>query len=81
MVFGGTSVSSPSLAGIVNLAGYQYGSGSNHGYPEQTLMYTGYPNYGGSTFRDITSGNTGYAAKTGWDFATGIGSNQGLTNK
>jgi hypothetical protein len=81
MVFGGTSVSSPSLAGIVNLAGHHNGSGSGNGYPEQTLMYTGYPNYGDLTFRDITSGNTGYAAKTHWDFATGIGSNQGLNSK
>jgi hypothetical protein len=81
MVFGGTSVSSPSLAGIVNLAGHKQGSGSSQGYAEQILIYTGYPTYSDSTFRDITSGSTGYAAKTFWDFATGIGSNQGLNNK
>jgi subtilase family serine protease len=81
MVFGGTSVSSPSLAGIVNLAGHHQGSGSSQGYAEQILIYTGYPTYSDSTFRDITSGSTGYAAKTFWDFATGIGSNQGLNNK
>jgi kumamolisin len=81
MVFGGTSVSSPALSGIVNLAGHHQGSGSGVGYAEQTSMYTGYPNYSSATFRDITSGNTGYAAKAGWDFATGIGSDQGLNSK
>jgi len=81
MVFGGTSVSSPALAGIVNLAGHNLGSGSGSSYPEQVLLYTGYPNYGSITFRDITSGNTGYAAGFNWDFATGIGSNQGLNGK
>ena len=86
MVFGGTSASSPALAGIVNLAGHNLGSGSGSSYPEQVLLYTGYPNYSSSTlilppFRDITSGNNGYPAASGWDFATGIGSNQGLTGK
>ena len=88
MVFGGTSVSSPALAGIVNLAGQKLGSGSgnNNAYYEQRSLYTSYPNYSSSTlilppFRDITSGNNGYPAASGWDFATGIGSNQGLTGK
>src|SRR5439155_7880287 len=83
MVFGGTSVSSPALAGIVNLAGHNLGSGSNltDNYGEQGLLYT-YPTvYSSLYFRDITSGNNGYPAASGWDFATGIGSNQGLTGK
>jgi subtilase family serine protease len=82
MVFGGTSVSSPALAGIVNLAGHNQDTGSKaSSFAEQRSIYTGYPNYGSSTFRDITSGNNGYAAQSGWDFATGIGSDQGLTGK
>jgi kumamolisin len=84
LVFGGTSVSSPALAGIVNLAdtaGHHLSTGRLNGYQEQILLYTGYPNYSESTFRDITTGNTGFAAKTGWDFATGIGSDQGLNSK
>ena len=82
MVFGGTSVSAPALAGIVNSAHPQLlGSGSGSSYAEQVLLYTGHPNYSSSTFRDITSGNTGYAAVPGWDFATGIGSSQTLNQK
>jgi subtilase family serine protease len=86
MVFGGTSVASPALAGIVNSAAgatQKLGTGATNGYPEQTLMYGGYGSAGyyGNEFRDITSGNNGYAAKAGWDFATGIGSDQGLTGK
>jgi subtilase family serine protease len=91
MVFGGTSASSPALAGIVNTATggtTKLGTGITAGYPEQSLMYTGYASAGyytsGSTlgkFRDITSGNTFYYARSGWDFATGIGSNQGLNGK
>ena len=87
MVFGGTSVSAPALAGIVNLAGHKLGSGSStsnpDNYAEQRLLYTSPTNYSSPNpdFRDITSGNTGYAAAPGWDFATGIGSNQGLNGK
>jgi subtilase family serine protease len=75
LVFGGTSVSSPSLAGIVNLAG--------HTSPDtQTELGTIYSNLGTSNFRDITSGSAGsYSAKQGWDFVTGVGSNQGLSGK
>jgi hypothetical protein len=33
-------------------------------------------------FRDITSGTAGgFNATTGWDFVTGVGSNQGLNGK
>jgi kumamolisin len=77
LVFGGTSVSSPSLAGIVNLAGHHLGSN------ELATLYSGYD--AGSyyaNFRDITSGNAGsYSAGFHWDFVTGIGSNQGLVGK
>ena len=85
MVFGGTSVSSPALAGIINLANKKYGSGSGDSWAEQTQIYTGYgkPGYYSSfTFRDITSGSAGtFSAISGWDFATGVGSNQGLNGK
>jgi kumamolisin len=82
MVFGGTSVSAPALAGIVNLANKKLGSGGSASFPEQTLIYTGYPNYSALTFRDILSGKAGpYSAGTGWDFTTGIGSSQGLNGK
>ena len=76
MVFGGTSVSSPSLAGIVNLASHIYSS-------TDIELSTIYSNLGNaSNFRDITSGSAGtYTAKPGWDFVTGVGSNQGLVGK
>ena len=76
LVFGGTSVAAPALAGIVNHAG----SFSTSGIVELTNMYNNYLNNG--DFRDITSGTAGsFNSGVGWDFVTGIGSNQGLTGK
>jgi subtilase family serine protease len=78
LVFGGTSVASPSLAGIVNAAGKFYSNSSN----ELTVIYNGYSSTYGSNFRDITSGKAGsYSAATGWDFVTGVGSDLGLNGK
>ena len=80
LVFGGTSVASPSLAGIVNLAGSKYSSTSN----ELATIYSCYNTTGcySSNFRDITSGTAGsFTATTGWDFVTGVGSDQGLAGK
>src|SRR5262245_7184335 len=75
MVFGGTSVSAPSLAGIVNLAAH------NNGSNELAILYNGYGSdldyY--NNFRDITSGSAGsFTAASHWDFVTGVGSNLGL---
>ncbi len=57
LVFGGTSVASPSLAGMVNLAGH-FSAGSN---AELTTIYQ---NLGTTNFRDITSGSAGsFSAK------------------
>ncbi len=75
LVFGGTSVSSPSLAGIVNLAG-----GASSSDAELTTIYSNLGN--GADFRDITSGTAGkFSCTTGWDFVTGVGSDQGLSGK
>lgn len=75
LVFGGTSVAAPSLAGIVNLSNHFYTSSSNE-------LNTIYSNLGTANFRDITSGSAGsFSAKAGWDFVTGVGSNQGTTGK
>ncbi len=75
LTFGGTSVSSPALAGIVNLSGSKYNSGS-------TELSTIYSNLGTSNFRDITSGSAGtFNATSGWDFVTGVGSNLGKSGK
>jgi subtilase family serine protease len=78
MVFGGTSVASPSLAGIINLAGHFYASSID----ELSIMYSSFPSSYGTNFRDITSGTAGkYSAKTGWDYVTGIGSSLGQAGK
>jgi subtilase family serine protease len=74
LVFGGTSVASPSLAGIVNRAGHFYG------VSELSTIYANYTN--NKDFRDILSGTAGsYSAGAGYDFVTGVGSNQGLSGK
>jgi kumamolisin len=76
LVFGGTSVSAPTLAGIVNLAGHFRSSSSS----ELSLIYANRKNT--SAFRDITVGAAGsFTAHGGYDFVTGVGSNQGLTGK
>ena len=75
LVFGGTSVSSPSLAGIVNLAG-----GATSSAAELATIYANFSNP--SDFRDIVSGTAGsFSCTVGWDFVTGVGSNQGLNGK
>ncbi len=76
LVFGGTSVSSPSLAGIVNLAGHF----AANTVSELTTIYSNYTNT--SDFTDITSGTAGsFSAGTGYDFVTGVGSDQGTSGK
>lgn len=76
LVFGGTSVASPSLAGIVNLAGHFAPSSQS----ELTTIYSNESNT--SDFRDVTSGKAGsFGAKAGWDFVTGVGSDQGTIGK
>ncbi len=70
-IVGGTSVASPVLAGITNQAGHFAPATKG----ELTKVYN---EYGNATqyknlFRDITTGNNGYAAKTGWDYCTGVG--------
>jgi len=72
----GTSVASPSLAGIINSAG-QFKTSSN---AEDTLIYSnmGFSSY----FTDVTSGSCGtHSAASGWDFCTGVGVDQGLVGK
>jgi subtilase family serine protease len=80
MVFGGTSVSSPALAGIVNSAHAAHGVDSNN-HTELEVLYSNAGNYG-SEFNDVTTGSAGsFSANGQWDFVTGIGSNLGLFGK
>lgn len=76
---GGTSLSAPLLAGIVNLADNFYTS------TEEELT-TAYSHVGvASDFNDITYGICGLyegdIAAAGWDLCSGIGSVHGLTGK
>jgi subtilase family serine protease len=78
MVFGGTSVSSPSLAGIVNSA---HAGKADSAQDELKVLYSNAGNYG-SEFNDVTAGTAGsFTADSAWDFVTGIGSNDGLNGK
>jgi len=78
-IVGGTSVASPSLAGIVNAAGKFRSSTPG----ELTFIYSQFPNP--NEFNDITFGDCGLNisnfARHGWDFCTGIGSINGLAGK
>jgi subtilase family serine protease len=78
-ILGGTSVSSPLLAGIVNWAGHFAVSTS----AELTTVYSNMAMLG--NFRDVTLGFCGpwcgYVAGSGWDFCTGVGSPTGAIGK
>jgi subtilase family serine protease len=71
MVVGGTSVSSPALAGIVNRAGAFAASSS----AELTTIYTN--RLVAADITDITNGfcgfYMGFSTATGYDFCTGVG--------
>jgi hypothetical protein len=78
MVFGGTSVAAPVIAGVYALAG---NSGSTD-YPAR------YPWAPGASLYDVTIGSNGRCAKksakwcssgTGWDGPTGLGTPNGIT--
>ena len=76
---GGTSVSSPTVAGIVNAAGEFSASGT-------VELTEAYKEYGNSKeyktyWTDITRGSNGYSCVKGWDFCTGIGSPLTLKGK
>jgi kumamolisin len=78
-IVGGTSVASPSLAGIINLAG-SFAASSN------AELSTIYGNLGvAADLRDIASGYcgpyAGYSAVKGWDFCTGVGVDKGKKGK
>ena len=71
-VVGGTSVSSPVLAGIVNWAGHFRISTLSELSP--TYQWYIQPVTYHVNFFDVTTGNNGAAAGPGWDQCTGLGS-------
>jgi subtilase family serine protease len=70
MVFGGTSVSTPCMAAMVNLAPVKYVSTT--AFLQAIYSTAAQPN-----FRDITAGNNGFPCLPGWDFVTGLGAPKG----
>jgi subtilase family serine protease len=72
----GTSVASPTVAGIVNRAGlFKNGSSA-----ELTTVYNNFTN--ASDYTDITSTScTGHSAKAGYDLCTGVGVAKGYGKK
>jgi kumamolisin len=83
MIFGGTSVAAPSLAGIINTAATSRRIFAGSTAAELTTIYnqlngTAYP----TEFRDISQGKAGQNRATArWDFVTGVGSPLGLNGK
>lgn len=91
-VVGGTSVSSPSLAGIINRAGNRLGSVSlnavtgNNAYfsnAENTMIYAQLPEKDnrGYHFYDVKTGSNGASAVAGYDLCTGVGTPRGNEDK
>ena len=87
-IVGGTSVSSPALAGIVNSANNRLSmaSSSSGGYfqaSELNLIYSQLSAFTAykTNFYDVKTGSNGHAAATGYDECTGVGSPRGLKGK
>ncbi len=77
--YGGTSFAAPMWAGYMALINEQAvnGGGKTLGFINPALYSIGSgPNYA-ANFHDITSGNNGYSATTGYDLDTGWGSPNG----
>ncbi len=91
-VVGGTSLSSPALAGIVNRAGNKLGSvfltpatGGSDWFStwENNMLYSQLATAKAykSNFYDVKTGSNGVAAVASWDYCTGVGSPRGLAGK
>jgi kumamolisin len=78
-IVGGTSVASPSLAGVINSAG-SFEASTN---AELTTVYANRTNT--ADFRGIVGGYcgpyAGYSGVAGWDFCTGVGVDKGKLGK
>jgi len=87
-VIGGTSVSSPALAGIINAANNRLGQATakGGGYytpSELNLLYAEQATYAlyKNAFYDVTTGTNGHPATVGYDQCTGLGSPRGYSGK
>jgi kumamolisin len=85
---GGTSVSSPALAGIINSAANKLGTACSRGAcyytnEENNLIYAEYltAKESAKNYYDVTTGSNGCTVGTGWDYCTGVGSPRGKLGK
>jgi subtilase family serine protease len=89
---GGTSLSAPALAGIVNRAGNKLGSvfltpatngGDWFSTWENNMLYSQLATQAAykKNFFDVKTGSNGVAAVANWDFCTGVGSPRGILGK
>lgn len=86
-VVGGTSLSAPALAGIMNNSNNQLGvaprNGGFYANTENDLLYAQLmtsKEYA-TNFYDVTTGSNGAPATAGWDQCTGVGSPRGKLGK
>jgi subtilase family serine protease len=86
-VIGGTSLSAPLMAGIINNANNRLGvapsPGGYYSNMENNLLYAQLATYKEykTNFYDVTTGSNGAAAGTGWDYCTGVGTPRGRLGK
>jgi kumamolisin len=91
-VIGGTSLASPSLAGIINRTGNRLGSvfltpatSSSDWFStwENNMVYSQLTTSKAykSNFYDVKTGSNGVSAVALWDYCTGVGSPRGLLGK
>src|SRR3954470_469438 len=91
-VVGGTSLSAPALAGIVNRVGNKLGSvfltaatggGDWFSTWENNLLYAQLAAAKAYTanFYDVKTGSNGVSATASWDYCTGVGTPRGLLGK
>lgn len=79
-VFGGTSASTPSLAGLMALVAQRSAARLGNANPVLYALAAKQANAGAAVFHDTTAGNnsvpgqTGFTAGAGYDLATGLGS-------
>ena len=79
-IVGGTSLASPALAGVLNLAAASGNGFALNSLSELSRIYASLGN--ANAFHDVTTGTDGtYRCATGWDFVTGLGSPVGLAGK
>jgi kumamolisin len=87
LIVGGTSLSSPALAGVVNNSNQRLGiapsAGGYYNTAEHNLIYAQLQtnkDYG-VNFYDVTTGSNGASAGPGYDQCTGVGSPRGKVGK